>query len=165
MCILSKTLVKPLILNIVAIFGNHRPETGNSHKKSFFPLHFLSIFLVKLPTFVCLLDDVFCFSTQKRIGKLVSAQHFFSLFGQKIPNKSHVFSLVVSVCVWPTWKLAIRKIQAFHEKSVFQINIQYRLNMYELLNRTSSGIVREAAASRLANEFLIVLPQKNRKKE
>ena len=39
-------------------------------------------------------------------------------------------------------------------------DIPYRLDIYELLNRTSSRIVRVAAASRLAQEFRIVLPPK-----
>ena len=109
-------------------------------RKVSFPYIFFLFFLWNYQLLFAYWTTSFAFQHKKRIGKLVSAQHFFSLFGQKIPNKSHVFSLVVSVCVWPTWKLAIRKIQAFHEKSVFQINIPYRLDMYELLNRTNSGI-------------------------
>ena len=38
--------------------------------------------------------------------------------------------------------------------------VPYRLDIYELLNRTSSRIVQKVAASRLAREFLIVLPPK-----
>ena len=40
------------------------------------------------------------------------------------------------------------------------IYIQYRLDIYDLLNRTSSRIVRVAAASGLAQEFWKVLPTK-----
>ena len=40
------------------------------------------------------------------------------------------------------------------------MNLPYRLDVYELLNRTSSWIVRVAAASGLAREFWIVLPPK-----
>ena len=38
----------------------------------------------------------------------------------------------------------------------------YRLDIYELLNRTSSRIVRVAAASGLAQEFRIILPTKSK---
>ena len=40
------------------------------------------------------------------------------------------------------------------------IDLPYRLELYETLNRTSSQIVRVAAASRLAHEFRIELPPK-----
>ena len=88
-------------------------------RKVSFPYIFFLFFLWNYQLLFAYWTTSFAFQHKKRIGKLVSAQHFFSLFGQKIPNKSHVFSLVVSVCVWPTWKLAIRKIQALHDKSVF----------------------------------------------
>ena len=39
-------------------------------------------------------------------------------------------------------------------------HIPYRLDIYELLNRTSSQIVLMAAASRLAQKFRIVLSPK-----
>ena len=38
--------------------------------------------------------------------------------------------------------------------------VPYRLDIYELLNRKSSRIVRVAAASGVAQEFRIVLPPK-----
>ena len=44
-----------------------------------------------------------------------------------------------------------RKVQHFAQ-------LPYRLDIYELLNRTSSRIVRVAAASGLAREFWILLP-------
>ena len=40
------------------------------------------------------------------------------------------------------------------------MQIPYRLDIYELLNRTSSRIVRVAAASGVAQEFRIVLSPK-----
>ena len=39
-------------------------------------------------------------------------------------------------------------------------DIPYRLDIYELLNRKSSLIVRVAAASGVAHEFLIIIPPK-----
>ena len=41
-----------------------------------------------------------------------------------------------------------------------QSKLPYKLDIYELLNRTSSRIVRVAAASVVAQEFRIVLPPK-----
>ena len=76
------------------------------------------------------------------IHKYYSTSNRFSLFKRLdlFPNES-------SLKIWIEYTAAIK------------INHPYRLDIYELLNRTSSRIVRVAAASGVAQEFWILLYQ------
>ena len=67
--------------------------------------------------------------------------------------KTYIFSFTISAFVARNCLIKAEYLLTKRSKRNYLKDIPYRLDIYELLNRTSSRIVRVAAASGLAQEF------------